>query len=71
MMYHMFHKITTNSFKVLAEAMKIHDGMGPSLEVLNENLTLHEQLESVRPEGAPQVNVFSIYFFLGIMLYHF
>lgn len=57
MMYHMFHKITSNSFRDLVEAMKIHDALGPSIEVLNENLTLHEQLESVRPVDAPQVGL--------------
>lgn len=55
MMFHLFHQITANSFRDLVEAMRIHDSLGPSLDSLKTNLTLHEQLELVRPENGPQV----------------
>lgn len=60
MMFHLFHKITSNSFNDLVEALKIHDALGPTLSFLNDNLTLHEQLEPNRPVGSPQVTIIHI-----------
>ncbi|XP_075157385.1 dynein heavy chain at 16F [Haematobia irritans] len=54
MMYNMLHKVTANSFRDLVKAMAVHDALGPSMEILRENLTLHEQLEVERPVDAPQ-----------------
>uniref|UniRef100_A0A1I8P355 AAA+ ATPase domain-containing protein n=1 Tax=Stomoxys calcitrans TaxID=35570 RepID=A0A1I8P355_STOCA len=54
MMYHMLHQVTANSFRDLVNAMAVHDALGPPMEVLRENLTLHEQLEEKRPAEAPQ-----------------
>lgn len=67
MMYNMLHKITTNSFRDLVRALEVHDALGPTKELLSENLTLHEQLEMERPENAPKVfrmlfKIFSKYF---------
>lgn len=55
MMYNMLHKVTVNSFRDLAKALDIHDALGPSKEMLQENLTLHVQLEPERPSDVPQV----------------
>ncbi|XP_073833430.1 dynein heavy chain at 16F isoform X2 [Musca autumnalis] len=54
MMYNMLHKVTVNSFRDLVNALQIHDAMGPAKELIQENLTLHEQLEAERPINAPQ-----------------
>lgn len=54
-MYHMLHQLTAKSFRALVEAMAVHHKIAPTMEELEENQRLDEQIEASRPENIPAV----------------
>lgn len=54
-MYHMLHQLTAKSFHALVEAMEVHHKIAPTMDELDENQRLDEQIEAPRPENMPAV----------------
>lgn len=54
-MYHMLHQLTAKSFRALVESMAMHHKIAPTMEELQENQRLDEQIEVPRPESIPAV----------------
>ncbi|XP_018800561.1 PREDICTED: dynein heavy chain 6, axonemal [Bactrocera latifrons] len=53
LMYHMLHQLTAKSFRALVESMAMHHKIAPTMEELQENQRLDEQIEVSRPENIP------------------
>ncbi|XP_037937177.1 dynein heavy chain 6, axonemal [Teleopsis dalmanni] len=51
---HMLHKIVAQSTNDLAVALQTHDELGPTVEQIEGNLSVSEQIEPKRPDNKPQ-----------------
>ncbi|XP_055843876.1 dynein axonemal heavy chain 6 [Episyrphus balteatus] len=50
----LLHTITRNSFEALANALRIHDELGPTVEELKSELGVGIEVEAQRPSYSPQ-----------------